>query len=48
MWGKSVCMFLVYVLRYEIRVLREMYGTGWKEIRKDWTKCHFDELQSLY
>ena len=41
-------MFFVYVMRYESRVLMEMYGTGRKEITEDWTKYHFDELRSLY
>jgi hypothetical protein len=35
-------------MSYEFRVLREMYGTGRKEITDDWTKYLFDELQSLY
>ena len=44
--GTSVCIILVYVMRYESRVLREVYGTGRKEITEDWTKYH-DELQKL-
>jgi len=42
-----VCIFLVYIMRYESRVLRDMYGTGRKEITEDWIK-YFEELQNLY
>jgi len=34
-------------MRYESRVLRDMYGTGRKEITEDWIK-YFEELQNLY